>query len=66
MVFSANSQQLRIKRVSQDLMYQIRLEAEAGGVTMRAWVLRTLREVCGLPLDGEEVPRRGRSPKREV
>ena len=62
----SNYQQLHIKRVSPRLMYQIRLEAEAAGVTMRAWVLGTLREVCGLPRDGEEAPRRGRPPNREV
>ena len=39
MVCMSNYQQLHIKRVSPRLMYQIRLEAEATGVTMRAWVL---------------------------
>ena len=39
--------------VSLELRQQIRIDAEASGLTVRVWMLRALRRACGLPEEGE-------------
>jgi hypothetical protein len=52
-----------VRDVSRELWDQVRIEAEASGLTKRVWVLRALRRACGLPEYGE-VERPFGGPKR--
>jgi len=53
-----------VSDVSREPWNQVRIEAEASGLTVRVWVLRALRRACGLPEAGE-VERPFGGPKRK-
>jgi hypothetical protein len=44
---------MSVAAVSLELRRQIRIDAEASGLTVRVWMLRALRRACGLPEAGE-------------
>ena len=54
---------LNVRGVSDLLLRQLHLEAEAEGVTMRAWVLETLCKACGVSPEDERAPMMGRPSK---
>ena len=51
--------------VSLELRHQVRIEAEASGLTVRVWMLRALRRACGLPEHGEIERGMGRPRKSQ-
>lgn len=54
---------LHIRTVSDRLLRQIALEAEAASVTRRAWVLELVCKACGLNPEDEAAPSMGTPSK---
>jgi hypothetical protein len=52
-VQSGLTRDVSVRCVSLELRQQIRIDAEASGLTVRVWMLRALRRACGLPETGE-------------
>jgi hypothetical protein len=51
---------LSIRKVSEELAYQVRLEAAAAGVDIRVWVIEQLEAACGLRRKAVRSGRRAR------
>jgi hypothetical protein len=56
---------MSVAAVSLEPRRQVRIDAEASGLTVRVWTLRALRRACGLPEFGEIERGMGRPKKSQ-